>query len=200
MSLVEGRGGVPSPERGLRSDRHAGAVWTIGHSTRTLAELVGLLAAHGVRRLVDVRRFPRSRRHPHFDSTALARDLPRAGIAYAHVPSLGGFRRARPDSINTGLRNRSFRGYADYMQTPDFARHLAALIVGAAAAPTAIMCAEATPWRCHRSLIADALVARSIEVRHILGTRDALPHTPTAAARIASGRVTYPGQTDLFRE
>jgi uncharacterized protein (DUF488 family) len=175
-------------------------VWTIGHSTRTLAELVGLLAAHGVQRLVDVRRFPRSRRHPHFDSAALARALPRAGIAYAHAPGLGGFRRARPDSINTGLRNRSFRGYADYMQTADFARHLAALIAEAAAAPTAIMCAEATPWRCHRSLIADALVARSIVILHILDARPALPHTPTPGARIEPDQVTYPGQPELFHD
>jgi uncharacterized protein (DUF488 family) len=175
-------------------------VWTIGHSTRTLAELLALLRTHGIRRVVDVRRFPHSRRHPHFDTAALARDLPRAGIAYTHAPGLGGFRRPRPDSTNTGLRNRSFQGYADYMQTPDFARHLAALIAEATIAPTAIMCAESTPWRCHRSLIADALLARSIEVRHILDTRPARPHTLTAAARIASGHVTYPGQTELFGE
>ena len=185
----------PGPER--RSDRYAGAVWTIGHSTRTLAELVALLQAHGVSRVVDVRRFPRSRRHPHFDTDALARDLPRAGIAYAHAPGLGGFRRAQPGSINTGLRNRSFQGYADYMQTTDFARHLQTL-VAEATVPTAIMCAESTPWRCHRSLIADALTAHDIEVRHILGPHRALPHTVTAGARLEPGRVTYPGQTELF--
>jgi uncharacterized protein (DUF488 family) len=175
-------------------------VWTIGHSTRTLAEVVALLRAHGVSRVVDVRRFPRSRRHPHFNADALARDLPHAGIAYLHTPELGGFRRAQPHSINTGLRNRSFQGYADYMQTADFAHHLAALIAEATAAPTAIMCAESTPWRCHRSLIADALTAQGVEVRHILDTHRTLPHTPTAGARLDAGRVTYPGQADLFGE
>ncbi len=173
-------------------------MWTIGHSTRTLAALIALLRAHGVSRVVDVRRFPRSRRHPHFDADALTRDLPLAGIAYAHAPGLGGFRRAQPHSINTGLRNRSFQGYADYMQTADFTHHLATLIVEATAVPTAIMCAESTPWRCHRSLIADALTAQAIEVHHILDPHRALPHTVTAGARLESGRVTYPGQTELF--
>jgi uncharacterized protein (DUF488 family) len=173
-------------------------VWTIGHSTRTLARLVELLRVHGVTRVVDVRRFPRSRRHPHFDTAALARDLPAAGIAYSHAPGLGGFRRARPDSINTGLRNTSFRGYADYMQTDEFAHHLAGLLVAAAEAPTAIMCAESVPWRCHRSLIADALVAQAVDVRHIIDERHAEPHTLTSAARVESGRVTYPGQPGLF--
>jgi uncharacterized protein (DUF488 family) len=174
------------------------SVWTIGHSTRTLADLVALLHAHGLSRVVDVRRFPRSRRHPHFDTDALARDLPRSGIAYAHAPGLGGFRRAHPSSVNTGLRNRSFQGYADYMQTADFAHHLATLIADATTAPTAIMCAESTPWRCHRSLIADALVAQTIEVLHVLDTHRAVPHTLTAGARVDAGRVTYPGQIELF--
>jgi uncharacterized protein (DUF488 family) len=181
-----------------RSDRHAAAVWTIGHSTRTLAELLTLLRSHGVGRVVDVRRFPRSRRHPHFDTDALARDLSRAGIVYTHAPGLGGFRRAQPHSVNTGLRNRSFQGYADYMQTADFAHHLATLVAEAAGTRTAIMCAEATPWRCHRSLIADALTARDIDVLHILDPHRAVPHTVTAGARIEPGRVTYPGQTELF--
>lgn len=173
-------------------------MWTIGHSTRSIGELVALLRAHGVRHVVDVRRFPRSRRHPHFDAAALARDLPAAGIGYAHAPGLGGFRRARPGSTNTGLRNASFRAYADYMQSDDFARELAALIATATEAPTAIMCAEATPWRCHRSLIADALTARSVAVHHILGDRRPAPHTLTAGARVEAGHVTYPGQADLF--
>jgi uncharacterized protein (DUF488 family) len=173
-------------------------VWSIGHSTRTLAGLVALLQAHGVSRVVDVRRFPRSRRHPHFDADALARDLPCAGIVYAHAPGLGGFRRAHPHSINTGLRNPSFRAYADYMQGPDFAHQLATLIAESAAAPTAIMCAESTPWRCHRSLISDALLAKDIQVLHILDTRPARPHTLTTAARIEADRVTYPGQTEMF--
>jgi uncharacterized protein (DUF488 family) len=145
-----------------------------------------------------VRRFPRSRRHPQFDTAALARDLPAAGIGYAHAPGLGGFRRARPDSRNTGLHDAGFRGYADYMQSDDFAHHLAALIATAADTPTAIMCAEAVPWRCHRSLIADALVARGVDVRHILSAAPAAAHTLTAAARVVEGRVTYPGQEPLF--
>jgi uncharacterized protein (DUF488 family) len=173
-------------------------VWTIGHSTRALDELIALLRAHGVAAVADVRRFPRSRRHPHFDTDALAQSLPAAGLAYRHHPGLGGFRRARPDSRNLGLRNASFRGYADYMGTEEFARHLDALLKGAIAAPTAIMCAEAVPWRCHRSLIADALVARGVEVRHILGPARAEPHALTAGARVAGGRVIYPGEPDLF--
>ena len=177
---------------------YAGVVWTIGHSTRSLEELVALLQAHGVRSLVDVRRFPRSRRHPQFDRVALAGDLPAAGIAYAHAPGLGGFRRAAPDSRNTGLHNASFRGYADYMQGAQFAEHLAALIAAAAEAPTTIMCAESLPWRCHRSLIADALVARGVEVRHIMSAISAPVHTLSEAARVAEGRVTYPGQEPLF--
>jgi uncharacterized protein (DUF488 family) len=177
---------------------YAGAVWSIGHSTRPLDELVGLLRAHGVARVVDVRRFPRSRRHPQFDTAALARDLPAAGVAYAHAPGLGGFRRARPDSRNTGLHNTSFRGYADYMQTGEFAHQLAALIATAAETPTAIMCAEAVPWRCHRSLIADALVARGVDVRHIVSATSAPAHTLTVAARVVEGGVIYPGQESLF--
>jgi len=173
-------------------------IWTIGHSTRSLAELVALLRAHGIERVADVRRFPRSRRHPHFDAGALARDLPEAGIAYRHFPTLGGFRRPRPDSRNTAWRNASFRGYADYMATDEFAGHLDALLDDARTVPTAIMCAEAVPWRCHRSLIADALVARGVEVRHVLGLERAEPHVLSADARVTGGRVTYPGPPPLF--
>jgi uncharacterized protein (DUF488 family) len=173
-------------------------VWTIGHSTRSLDDLVALLHAHGIGTVADVRRFPRSRRQPHVNGEALARDLPAAGIAYVHAPGLGGFRRARPDSPNRGWRNASFRGYADYMQTSDFAAHLAALLDEARAAPTAIMCAEAVPWRCHRSLIADALVARGVEVRHILGPGRAEPHALSAGARLEGGALLYPGEPDLF--
>jgi uncharacterized protein (DUF488 family) len=175
-----------------------GVVWTIGHSTRTLEELLALLHAHGVTTIADVRRFPRSRRHPHFDTAALGRALPAAGVAYVHLPGLGGFRHARRDSPNTAWRNSSFRGYADYMQTDEFAAHLLALIALAGATPTAIMCAEAVPWRCHRSLIADALVARGIVVRHILGAGRAEVHALNAAARVDGTRVLYPGQPDLF--
>ena len=173
-------------------------MWTIGHSTRSLEALVALLRAHGIERVADVRRFPRSRRHPHVNADALARDLPEAGLAYRHFPGLGGFRRARPDSRNTGWRNASFRGYADYMETDEFACHLAALLDEAPLGSTAIMCAEAVPWRCHRSLISDALLARGVEVRHILGPAPAEPHALTAGARVEGTHVVYPGEPDLF--
>ena len=173
-------------------------MWTIGHSTRSLPTLLTLLRTHGIERLADVRRFPRSRRHPQFDADALARDLPAAGIAYRHLPGLGGFRRPRADSGNTAWRNTSFRGYADYMETDDFAGHLAALLEEARAGRTAVMCAEAAPWRCHRSLISDALLARGVEVRHILGPQAAELHRLTAGARVEGSRVMYPGAPDLF--
>ena len=189
--FFEGPGGA------VATAPYAGSVWTIGHSTRSLPDLIALLRAHGIARVVDVRRFPRSRRHPQFDADALGRNLPAAGLAYTPAPALGGFRRARPDSDNTGLPD-TFRGYADYMQTPDFAHHLDALIAAAPATPTAIMCAEAVPAHCHRSLIADALLARGVEVRHIVGPARADAHVLTAAARLAAGRVSYPGQRTLF--
>ena len=174
-------------------------MWTIGHSTRALETLVALLRAHGIERVADVRRFPRSRRHPHVNTDALARDLPAAGLAYCHLPGLGGFRRARADSRNTGWRNPSFRGYADYMETEEFTAHLVALLDEARLGPTAILCAEAVPWRCHRSLISDALLARGVEVRHILGPERAELHALTAGARVEGARVVYPGEPDLFR-
>jgi len=174
-------------------------MWTIGHSTRTLDALLALLRAHAIERVVDVRRFPRSRRHPHVNADALAEALPAAGLAYRHLAGLGGFRRPRADSRNTRWRNPSFRGYADYMETAEFARHLDTLLDEARAGRTAIMCAEAVPWRCHRSLISDALVARGVEVRHILTPERAEPHALTAGARIDGARVIYPGEPDLFR-
>jgi uncharacterized protein (DUF488 family) len=172
-------------------------VYTIGHSTRALGELVALLRAHGVTRLVDVRSLPRSRRHPQFNREALPEPLARAGIGYAHMPGLGGLRKPRRDSINTAWRNDGFRGYADYMQTPEFAASLGALLEQAGREPTAIMCAEAVPWRCHRSLISDALVACDIDVRHITTVDRAEPHRLTTFARVDGARVTYPGQTSL---
>jgi uncharacterized protein (DUF488 family) len=174
------------------------AVWTIGHSTRSLADLLALLRAHGVARVVDVRRYPHSRRHPRFDTAALARDLPAAGIAYTSTPALGGFRRPRADSPNTALADPAFRGYADYMQTDEFAEHLAALVHSAADTPTAIMCAEAEPESCHRSLIADALVAHGVEVRHIVDAGPGLAHVLRPIARTTNRRVSYPGQGELF--
>jgi uncharacterized protein (DUF488 family) len=169
-------------------------IHTIGHSTRSLDEFLSLLTAHGVRQLVDIRSIPRSRRHPHFASEALAVSLRDAGIAYRHSPALGGRRRPRTDSPNTAWRVEGFRGYADYMETDAFRAALDELIAAARDAPTAIMCAEALWWRCHRQLVADALVARGIEVRHIMATAKgaaAQAHVLTDFAQIVDGRVVY---------
>jgi uncharacterized protein (DUF488 family) len=174
-------------------------IWTIGHSTRTVEALVDLLRAHGIRRLADVRTLPRSRRNPQFNTDALPGPLAEAGISYVHVSRLGGLRRARPDSPNTAWRTPGFRGYADHMQTPEFAAALDGLLAEAAEAPTAVMCAEAVPWRCHRWLLADALVARGEPVAHIVSADAAPPHTLTPPARVDGPRVTYPGPPELFR-
>jgi uncharacterized protein (DUF488 family) len=173
-------------------------MWTVGHSTRSLDELIALLRAHGIERLVDVRKIPRSRRHPQFNVDTLGGSLAPAGIGYLHLPGLGGLRRGRADSINTAWRNPSFRAYADYMQTPEFAAHLDALVRHAAGARAAIMCAEAVWWRCHRSLIADALVARGLAVEHIVDGARTEPHALRAWARVEDGRVSYPGDPELF--
>ena len=168
-------------------------LYTIGHSTRSLDDFISLLKAHGVTQLADIRSVPRSRRHPHFAADALSVSLPAVGIAYRHCPGLGGLRKARRDSPNTAWRHEGFRGYADYMQTGEFERALDELVALAAQQPTAIMCAEAVWWRCHRQLTADALVARGIEVRHITSASAAPPHTLTQFARATNGKVTYPG-------
>jgi uncharacterized protein (DUF488 family) len=170
-------------------------ILTVGHSTRPLAELLGLLAAHDVSRLADVRTIPRSRRHPHFSAEALARSLPDAAVAYRHFPALGGLRTPRPDSVNTAWRHAGFRGYADYMQTPAFDEALNELLAWAAApeARVAVMCAEGVWWRCHRRLIADALVARGVDVAHIMTAAAPSVHTITEFAQRAGGRLTYPG-------
>jgi uncharacterized protein (DUF488 family) len=169
-------------------------VSTVGHSTHPIEEFIRILQGHGIRRLVDVRTIPKSRRNPQFEGESLARSLASAGIDYTHLPGLGGLRHARKDSLNTGWRNTSFRGYADYMQTPQFAANLDRLLAISAEAPTAIMCAEAVPWRCHRSLIADALTARGIEVREILSAAKSQPHSLTPFARVQGQQITYPGQ------
>ena len=173
-------------------------IFTIGHSTRPLEEFIGLLKREGVTHLADVRAFPVSRRHPHFNRELLDPALASAGVAYTHFPALGGRRKTRPDSRNTAWRNDGFRGYADYMETPEFGAALDSLIA-AADSPTAVMCAEAVPWRCHRTLIADALTARGIDVLHIMDA-GAKPHSLTAFARIENGGVRYDAtaQPDLF--
>jgi uncharacterized protein (DUF488 family) len=167
-------------------------LFTIGHSTRAIEELVDLLRAHGIEQVVDVRTIARSRHNPQFNGPALARSLRAARIAYHHMKTLGGLRHARPDSANQGWRNASFRGYADYMQTEDFAAALARLEQRAARRPTAIMCAEAVPWRCHRSLIADALTVGRWRVLHIQSRRSARPHRRTPFLRVRAGRLRYP--------
>jgi uncharacterized protein (DUF488 family) len=168
-------------------------VYTIGHSTRTLDEFIALLRAHGVTQLADVRTIPKSRRHPHFAQDALSWSLPAAGIAYRHAAELGGLRKPRADSTNMAWRHEGFRGYADYMATPEFERALDALGDWSREAPTAVMCAEALWWRCHRQLIADALVARGVAVRHIMSAGAAAEHTLTEFARVNGTCVTYPG-------
>jgi len=168
-------------------------VLTIGHSNRTIDEFISLLQPSSVELLVDVRKMPGSRHNPQFSRDALAATLAAAGIDYLHMPGLGGLRRPRKDSINTAWQNDSFRGYADYMQTTEFAHNLAELDQLGAARTTAIMCAEAAPWRCHRSMIADALTARGVEVRHIMSREKATLHALREFAVVEDGRVTYPG-------
>ena len=166
--------------------------WTIGHSTRPFEDLVALLHAHGVDTVVDVRTVPRSRRHPQFEKDALAARLPGAAIAYTHMPGLGGLRKPHADSPNTGWRNEGFRGYADYMQTEEFARHVERLLRMLDAARVAVMCAEAVPWRCHRSLLSDALAVRGAEVLHITGRGAPSPHVVTPWAHRDGIDLTYP--------
>jgi uncharacterized protein (DUF488 family) len=168
-------------------------LYSIGHSTRPIDAFLAILRAHGIRQLADIRTIPRSRRVPQFNSDALAESLRAAGIDYVHLPALGGLRKPRPDSTNAGWRNASFRGYADYMATPEFVQGLDALIVLAAEMSTAMMCAEAVPWRCHRSLVADALLARGIRTLHLTSPTRAEEHELTSFAKIADGHVSYPG-------
>jgi uncharacterized protein (DUF488 family) len=167
--------------------------YTIGHSSRSAADFIALLEENDIRGLVDVRRFPGSRQHPHFNRETLAATLAAAGIAYRHAPELGGRRRMEPDSPNTAWRNSGFRGYADWMSSAEFAAALATLLDDIAARPTVYMCAEAVPWSCHRFLLSDAIVARGIDVLHIMGPGSLRPHALNENARIAEdGTVTYP--------
>ena len=169
------------------------AIFTIGHSTRPIDEFLELLRTNGVEQLVDIRTVPRSRRNPQFDRDSLPATLGHAAIAYVHMPELGGLRHPRADSPNSAWRNDSFRGYADYMQTPEFASAIEKLIEIAGAKPTAIMCAEAVPWRCHRSLVADALTARGIPVEDIISGARRQVHKLTPFARVEGPRIWYPG-------
>jgi uncharacterized protein (DUF488 family) len=167
-------------------------IWTIGHSTREIDDFISLLKKNETKLLVDVRAFPSSKRYPQFNKDALAESLNAHGIRYEHFPELGGKRKSKPDSRNTAWRNASFRGYADYMETEQFQRGIERLLdVAAEAGPTAIMCAEAVWWRCHRSLIADYLKAHEVEVLHVLGANKVEPHPYTSAARIVNGKLSY---------
>ncbi|HEY7334090.1 MAG TPA: DUF488 domain-containing protein [Bryobacteraceae bacterium] len=168
-------------------------ILTIGHSTHSIDEFLDLLKAHEVKQLADVRTIPKSRRNPQFNGADLAKTLRKRRIRYVHVPGLGGLRHPRKDSINTGWRNVSFRGYADYMQTQEFESGLKELMDLSGDRRTAIMCAEAVPWRCHRSLIADALLARGVPVEHIMSKSSRNPHAYTPFAKVEGRRVIYPG-------
>ena len=169
------------------------AIFTIGHSTRQIEDFIALLQTHGVEELIDIRSVPRSRTNPQFNRETLPASLKPAHIGYRHMAELGGLRHPRPDSPNTAWRNASFRGYADYMQMPAFTEAIARLIQLGHEKQIAIMCAEAVPWRCHRSLVADALMARDVAVEHIMGPAKRQPHKLTPFAQIENTRVSYPG-------
>jgi uncharacterized protein (DUF488 family) len=172
---------------------------TIGHSNRPIQDFLEMLQAHSVQLLADVRTVPRSRYNPQFNRETLPESLSAVGIDYRHLPALGGLRHPRKDSTNTGWRNLSFRGYADYMQTPEFEQALDELLALSSGRQVAIMCAESVPWRCHRSMIADALTARGLPVFHIMSATKANPHKLTSFARVENGRVTYPSpDLELF--
>ena len=172
-------------------------IFTIGHSNHPIEEFIRLLQAHGVQRVVDIRTIPRSRHNPQFNADALPESLHAVGIDYTPMKELGGLRHTTRESINTGWKNASFRGFADYMQTPEFSAAIESLIKIAAGKPTAIMCAEAVPWRCHRSLVADALLARGVDVQHILSATRAQSHAITPFARVRGLEITYPVQGNL---
>ncbi len=174
--------------------RKRALLFTVGHSTRTLEQFIQLLRAHGVMRLVDVRTIPKSRHNPQFNRETLPKDLRRAGIRYTHLASLGGLRRPRADSANLAWRNASFRGYADYMQTKEFEAGLKRLIELAQKECVAVMCAEALPWRCHRSLIADALLVRGFQAAEIQSPVRAQVHKLTAWGKADGDRITYPAE------
>jgi uncharacterized protein (DUF488 family) len=167
-------------------------IFTIGHSTRPLEEFIALLKAHGVQRVIDIRSIPRSRHNPQFNRETLGPSLRKARIAYVYLKKLGGLRHAKPDSMNFGWHNASFRGFADYMQTLEFEEGLERAMKLAATKPSALMCAEAVPWRCHRSLVADALLVRGVPVEDIMTASRAQPHKLTPFARVRGKQISYP--------
>jgi uncharacterized protein (DUF488 family) len=172
-------------------------IWTIGHSTRKIDDFISMLEQTGIKLLADVRSLPGSKRYPQFNKQALAESLSARGIRYEHFPELGGRRKPKPDSRNTVWRNASFRGYADYMETEEFRKGIERLLdLANEVGETAIMCAEAVWWRCHRSLISDSLKARGMEVMHILDVNKTELHPFTSAARIINGALSYANEED----
>jgi uncharacterized protein (DUF488 family) len=171
-------------------------IFTVGHSTRSAVEMLELLRAYGIRTLVDIRTVPRSRTNPQYNTDVFEGTLAEVGLRYVHLPQLGGLRHARKDSPNAAWRNKSFRGYADHMLTEDFTQGLEGLRALTPHGPLALMCAEAVPWRCHRSLVADALFARGVEVRHITSATRAHPHRLTPFAELHGTQVLYPGPSE----
>lgn len=167
-------------------------IYSVGHSTRTFAQLADILKAHGIKKVVDVRTIPKSRHNPQFNGDELRKSLPKSKIRYEHLKALGGLRRAKKDSINLGWENASFRGFADYMQTEEFERGLNRLKKIAQKQTTAIMCAEAVPWRCHRSLIADALARQKWVVLHIQSKKTVRRHKVTSFSKVRAGKIFYP--------
>jgi uncharacterized protein (DUF488 family) len=167
-------------------------LFTIGHSTRSIDEFIGLLAAHSIAQLVDIRTIPRSRHNPQYGQEELTKSLKKSGITYQYLRELGGLRPAVTDSVNDAWRNKSFRNYADYMQTDEFERGLEELIALSQQAVTAIMCAEAVPWRCHRSLVSDALVVRNIDVEEIIASGKPRQHVLTSFAVVEGEQICYP--------
>jgi uncharacterized protein (DUF488 family) len=173
-------------------------IWTVGHSTRTIDEFVAALESHGIKLLVDIRSLPGSKRYPQFNKEALSASLHKVGIRYEHFLELGGRRKAPPNSRNIAWRNASFRGYADYMETEEFQKGIERLVdLAKEVGSTAIMCAEAVWWRCHRALVSDYLKARGIEVMHIIDAKRSDPHPYTSAARIVDGELSYRSESLL---
>lgn len=190
----------PPARTAAEPSRAALTVLTIGHSTRSIEEFLSILAAHGVERLVDVRSIPKSRRVPQFNSDALAASLRAHGISYVHLQTLGGRRQAKKDSVNTGWHNTSFRGYADYMATSEFRAGLERLLALAREERTVIMCAEAVPWRCHRSLIGDALLIGGVQVEDIMSASSRREHLLTPFAKVDGLAISYPGENETPRQ
>ena len=174
-------------------------IYTIGHSTRSAGEFVALLREHDIQLLADIRRYPGSKRYPHFASEAMAGWLPEQGMAYRHMPELGGRRKPLPDSRNTAWRNDQFRAYADYMATDEFRTAIDTLLALAGQQRVTIMCAEAVPWRCHRNLVADDLTRRGIEVMHIIGAGAAKVHAINPHAQIEGDHLVYPAEQQKLR-